>query len=118
KTPLCVRLTIPVEAGIPILVVDDNDDVRYLYERYAARSRFHIIGTGDSAEVIPLVQQFRPDAIVMDIMMPEIDGWELLAQLRSYPLTAETPVLICTILPQKDLSQYLGATAFIQKPVS
>lgn len=116
--PLRIRLTMPVEAGVPILVVDDNDDVRYLYGRYAARSRFHIIDTGNSAEVISLVQQFRPAAIVMDIMMPEMDGWELLAHLRRHPLTAEIPVLICTILPQADLSQYLGATAFIQKPVS
>ena len=59
----------PVVTGIPILVVDDNDDVRYLYRRYAAHSRFHIIDTGNGREVLPLIQQFQPAAIVMDVMI-------------------------------------------------
>ena len=117
-SPLSIHLSLPLVAGIPILVVDDNEDARYLYRRYTAHSCFHIIDTGDSAEVLPLMERFRAAAIVMDIMMPDTDGWELLAQLRQHPLTANIPVVICSILPQEKLSHYLGATAFIQKPVS
>jgi CheY-like chemotaxis protein len=51
-------------------------------------------------------------------MMPEIDGWSVLAQLRQHPLTSHVPIIICTILPQEELSLSLGANAFIRKPIA
>jgi len=54
----------------------------------------------------------------LDVMLPGIDGWELLGQLREHPQTSCIPVVVCTILPQEPLALALGAAAFLRKPVS
>jgi CheY-like chemotaxis protein len=51
-------------------------------------------------------------------MMPGIDGWDLLAQLRHHPLTCDIPVLVCTVLPQEELALSLGASGFVRKPTT
>jgi CheY-like chemotaxis protein len=56
--------------------------------------------------------------VLLDVMMPEVDGWELLGQLRQNPATSHLPVVVCTILPQEELARSLGANAFLQKPIS
>ncbi len=56
--------------------------------------------------------------LVLDVMMPETDGWSLLAQWRHHPATQAIPVAVCTILPQQELSRVLGAKLFMQKPVT
>ena len=57
-------------------------------------------------------------AILLDIMMPQRDGWTLLGQLREHPDTHAIPVIVCSILPQEQLALVLGAAAFLRKPVS
>jgi CheY-like chemotaxis protein len=51
-------------------------------------------------------------------MMPRVDGWELLARLRQHPITAEIPVIICSVLADEELAHSLGATAVVRKPVT
>jgi CheY-like chemotaxis protein len=51
-------------------------------------------------------------------MMPEIDGWELLGKFRHHPQTGQIPIIVCTILSQKELALSLGASGFIHKPVT
>jgi len=116
--PLRVQIVVPKVGSIPVLVVDDNPDARQLLERYAANSRFRVIATADCAQVVALARKFGVHAIVLDVMMPGVDGWDILAQLRHHPDTQNIPIIVCTILPQEELANLLGATAFIQKPVS
>lgn len=112
-----VAVYVPTVASIPVLVVDDNPDARQLFQRYAANTRFRIIATGDAKQAIALAENCRPQALVLDVMMPEIDGWDLLAKWRHHPATHQIPVAICTILPQQELAHLLGAAHFVQKPV-
>jgi CheY-like chemotaxis protein len=114
---LAITMLLPGIESIPVLLVDDNPDVRQLLQRYAANTRFRIVATGESEQAIPLVSEFGIQAIVVDIMMPGDDGWDLLARLRHHPATRDIPIAVCTILPQRELSLLLGANAFIQKPV-
>ena len=65
-----------------------------------------------------VVRRPAPHLIVLDVMLPGIDDWELLGRLRAHPRTRAAPIIICTILPQKELALALGAAAFIRKPVS
>jgi CheY-like chemotaxis protein len=58
----------------------------------------------------------RPDIIVLDLMMPEQDGWDLLQLLSNQPDTAHIPIMICSVLKQKQLALSLGAAAFLEKP--
>jgi CheY-like chemotaxis protein len=116
--PLHLSLQVPTVNSVPILVVDDNPDATGLMRRYAQESRFHIITTNNGLETLRLASEDKVKAILIDIMMPEIDGWDLLAELRHHPTTQTIPVAVCSVLPQAELSRVLGARMFIQKPVT
>jgi CheY-like chemotaxis protein len=111
-------LTLPALEQWPVLVVDDNADTLQLMERYASGTRYRLVGTRDPQEVLALAERIAPQVIVLDVMMPQTDGWRVLGQLRQHPLTSNTPVIVCTILAQEALALSLGASAFIRKPVS
>ncbi len=115
---LVVRVELPAQAQVPVLVVDDNADTLRLLELYLANSRFRFVGSADPREALALAQQHRPGVIVLDVMLPSMQGWELLGRLREHPLLRGVPILICTILPQEELATSLGAAAFLRKPVT
>ena len=117
-TPLQVTLTVPGSRRVPVLVVDDNADALHVLQRYAAGTRYHICGLADPRQVLAVVRDIQPQIIVLDVMMPDLDGWELLGRLREHPLTRHIPVLVCTILVEEDLALSLGAASFLRKPVS
>jgi Amt family ammonium transporter len=77
-----------------------------------------VVAATSSQEGLHLAQTLEPDAIVLDIMMPEMDGWELLQRLRAHPKTQEIPVVICSVINDPDLARSLGASFFLPKPVS
>lgn len=117
-TPPQITITLPKVAGIPILLVDDNPDIGQLCQRYAAHSRFQVIPVADARQTIALAQAHGAQALLIDVMMPDLDGWDLLAQVRHHPATQALPVAVCTILPQQELARLLGASHFLQKPIS
>jgi len=116
--PFSAKLTLPILERVSVLVVDDHADVLQLFERYVSGTRYCLTVTHEPKQALRLAQTLEPQIIVLDVMMPEVDGWELLAQLRQQPETADIAVIICTVLPQEALALGLGADAFLQKPVS
>ncbi len=113
-----VLLCAPTVDSVPVLIVDDNPDTIGLVQRYAQGSRFRIVTTTDGRETLRLACENQVTAILIDIMMPEIDGWDLLAELRHHPATQDIPVAVCSVLPQHELSDVLGARMFIHKPLT
>ena len=111
-------ILLPAVAQIPVLVIDDNADALQLLQRYAAYTRYRVFPAQDAAQAVALAQEISPQAIVLDIMMPRVDGWDLLGQLRNDPTTKAIPVIACTILAQEEMAISLGVAAFLQKPVS
>jgi CheY-like chemotaxis protein len=63
------------------------------------------------------VEDHRPAIIVLDVMLPDIDGWQLLTHLHEHPLTRSTPVIVCSVVKEEALALALGATIFLAKPV-
>lgn len=112
------RLILPTREQLPILVVDDNEDVLELMKRYATGSRYRLITSRDSDQILQLVEKYSPIMIVLDIMMPKENGWMVLGRLKQTPQTRKIPVIICTILAQEKLALSLGATLFLKKPVT
>jgi len=112
------EIILPLEDQVMVLVIDDNADILQLFGRYLAGSRYHFAGTSDPEQSLSLARDLQPAAIVIDVMMPERDGWTLLAQLREHPEISAIPVIVCTILPQEQLALTLGAGEFLRKPVS
>jgi CheY-like chemotaxis protein len=113
-----IEITFPIKEWIKVLVIDDNADARLLFQRYLAGSRYHVIGAADGRQGVKLAQDLQPDVILLDIMMPEHDGWEILGQLRVHPQTRSIPVFVCSILAQEELALALGAAQFVRKPVN
>lgn len=118
EEPRSVILTLPRQETIPILVLDDNPDTWLLFRRYATHSRYRLITTDDARAAISLAQQHEVRALILDIMMFDVAGWDLLSEWCHQPATRDIPVAVCTVLPQQDLAYLLGAKAFMQKPVS
>jgi len=111
-------LTLPAAEQLPVLVIDDNADFLQLLQRYTADTRYRLIGTRDPVQALELAERFSPQVILLDIMMPQVDGWRVLAQLRQHPLTSHVPVLVCTILAQEPLALSLGASGLLRKPLT
>jgi len=111
-------LAFPAKEQRVVLVIDDNADALQLFQRYASGTRYRVIGTRDAEAAPALAARLSPAAVVLDVMMPQMDGWEVLARLRQHPATASLPIIVCTILPQEELALSLGASGFIRKPVT
>jgi CheY-like chemotaxis protein len=118
RAVLRVTLTLPGLEQLPILLVDDNESIHQLFQRYASGTRYHLISAHNPADVLPIIERTAPQVILLDVMMPRIDGWELLGRLRSNPATSSIPVVICTIMAQAEVALSLGAKGFLQKPVN
>ena len=111
-------LTLATPEQIPVLVIDDNTDWLALQQRYAAGSRYQVIGTNEPENAHSLAEKMQPAVILLDVMMQNVDGWQVLSELRQDALTAQIPIIVCTILPVAELALSLGASAFLQKPVT
>jgi CheY-like chemotaxis protein len=101
-----------------ILVVDDNKDVLELFRRYLTQHHYRVVTAQTVQEALDQANQLQPHAITLDLMMPGQDGWDLLQALLNRPSTAGVPIIVCSVLKQKELALSLGATAFLGKPVT
>lgn len=99
-----------------VLAVDDNADMLQLYERYLAPHGIVVHTASNAEQAFAQVQRHRPAAIFLDIMMPDQDGWDVLQQILHRPPGKPAPVIICSVLQQRDLALSLGAAGFVQKP--
>jgi CheY-like chemotaxis protein len=111
-------LSIPAAEQVPVLVIDDNADTVQLLQRYASVTRYRLIGLQDPKEALELAKKLAPHIIVLDVMMPQVDGWRVLESLRQHPLTGHIPIVVCTILAQEELAFSLGASGYVRKPVT
>lgn len=102
-----------------ILVVDDEEPYRNLI-RQRLEDEYEVIDTGQPAEALALALQHRPDAIVLDLSMPELSGFELCQTLATLSYTQSIPIFVVTGEPAakyKAFCQNLGATEYFEKPV-
>ena len=116
--PFNATLILPALQQLPVLLVDDNADTLHLLQRYTDGTRYRIVGLQDPEQALGLAESLSPQVIVLDVMMPQVDGWKVLGRLRQHPLTEQTPIIVCTILPQEKLALSLGASGFLKKPIT
>ena len=100
-----------------VLVVDDNPDIVHLYQRYLVSTAYHLVHLANGQDVFDQIDHIRPDVIVLDIMLPDVDGWDLLTRLSEHPNTRQVPVIICSVVNDPDLAMALGARLTLTKPV-
>jgi CheY-like chemotaxis protein len=110
-------LFFPIAPPPTVLVVDDNEDALELFQRCLSHE-YRVVTAQSSAEALRLAEDLQPYAITLDLMMPDQDGWEALQILTNRPQTQRIPVIVCTVLGERALALALGATAFLEKPIS
>jgi signal transduction histidine kinase/DNA-binding response OmpR family regulator len=107
----------PVNAAL-ILVIDDDATVRELVGRYLEREGFSVAKADGGKEGLRLARELHPAAVTLDVMMPDLDGWTVLAAIKGDPELADLPVVLMTIVDEKNRGYALGATDFLVKPVN
>jgi signal transduction histidine kinase/DNA-binding response OmpR family regulator len=100
-----------------ILVVDDDATVRELVQRHLERAGFVVVTAHGGQEGLRLVRKLRPAVVTLDIVMPDLDGWTVLAAIKGDPALASTPVVLMSIVDQKNRGYALGAADYLVKPV-
>ncbi|MDD5200344.1 MAG: response regulator [Terrimicrobiaceae bacterium] len=100
-----------------ILIIDDDPDASDLMARALDRSGFTTIRADNGGRGIVMAQRLQPDAITLDVMMSGMDGWSVLSVLKSDSATAKIPVVMVTMLQDRQLGYALGAADFLTKPV-
>jgi PAS domain S-box-containing protein len=103
-------------AGL-VLVVDDDAATRDLLSRFLRREGFAVRCAEDGARGLALARELKPVAILLDVMMPRMDGWAVLSALKADPELAETPVVMVTVVQERGLAFSLGAADYLNKPV-
>ncbi len=100
-----------------ILSIDDDPQVIGLYERYLQPQGYQVVPLTDPARAVERVRQLKPFAVTLDIMMPGIDGWQVLDALKSDSITRHIPVIVCSIIEDLEKGFNLGATDYLVKPI-
>jgi CheY-like chemotaxis protein len=101
-----------------ILVVDDNVDVVGLFRRFLRDEPYRLIQATSGTRAFEIVQITRVSAIILDVLLPSQDGWDILHQLKTQDKTRDVPVVICSVLEEGGLARSLGASDFLIKPVT
>ncbi len=107
----------PAPGKPTILVADDDPAVRDLLGRYLTAEGFQVVTVERGEDVIPMAKKVRPQAITLDVMMPGVDGWSVLSALKADPDLADVPVVMVTIVDDRNLGFAMGATEYLVKPV-
>jgi CheY-like chemotaxis protein len=114
--PAAASIPAPSAPAATVLVVDDDRATRELISRGLVKEGFRVIPAASGEEAIRLAREKRPDAISLDVLMPGMDGWTVLRALKAEPLTASIPVVVVSMLDDRDIGFALGAADYLTKP--
>ena len=110
-------IPVPIKEG-KILVIDDEESVRALLKNYLTRMGYQVTLASSGKEGLLLAKQQHFDAITLDIMMPDMDGWAVLSTLKTDPKLTNIPVIIVSMVEEQNLSSSLGAVDYLVKPIN
>ena len=100
-----------------VFIIDDEAAMINLYKDYLVNLNYEVLTETKPEQALQRAVQLCPDVIVLDVMMPAMDGWELLQRLRHTPALGDVPILACSVLDDAVLAHALGATRFMKKPI-
>jgi signal transduction histidine kinase/DNA-binding response OmpR family regulator len=105
------------ETDKTVLVIDDDPDILNMIKFYLNNEGFHVVTANDGHTGLQLAREIRPDIITLDVMMPGVDGWTVLKQLKEDPQLQNIPVTMLTTLDEEGLGFALGADDYLFKPI-
>jgi CheY-like chemotaxis protein len=104
-------------SGPIVLVIDDDPTVRELMQRSLAKDGYRVESAADGRTGLEMASRLKPAVIILDVMMPSMDGWAVLSALKADPATAAIPVVMLTIVDDKNMGFALGAADYFAKPI-
>ncbi len=114
------RATRELEPARPVgtvLVIDDDRDACDLLARALTREGFRVVTAATGDEGVAAAREHKPDAITLDVLMPGMDGWAVLKSLKADPEVARIPVVMISMVDERDMGRALGAADYIPKPI-
>ncbi len=100
-----------------VLIIDDDPTVSELMKRHLLKENYNVVVAPNGKDGVKLAREITPDVITLDILMPEMDGWSVLRTLKADPKVSDIPVIMASILDEKNKGFSLGAADFLSKPV-
>jgi PAS domain S-box-containing protein len=104
-------------AGPLVLVIEDDAKAAELLRLYLMEAGYTVALARDGIEGLEKVKQLHPDAVILDVLLPKVDGWAFLTQMKADPALKDVPVIIASIVDQKGKGFALGAAQYLVKPV-
>ncbi|MCI0482347.1 MAG: PAS domain S-box protein, partial [Candidatus Dadabacteria bacterium] len=104
-------------AGV-VVVVEDDPMTMKLYKNLLEKHGFTVLGTAHGRQALPLVLEHSPSLVILDIMLPDVSGWEVLQQLKKNEKTTDIPVVVISVLSEKEKAISLGAVDYLEKPIT
>ena len=98
-------------------MIDDEPTARDMIGRMLAKEGYHVVTAANGPDGLRLAAEVKPDVITLDIMMPGMDGWSVLSKLKADPAVTNIPVVVLTIIDDRNMSFALGASDYLTKPV-
>jgi len=100
-----------------VLIIDDDPDSRKFLSRCLSRAEYDVTTLRDSRASLQTARSEKPDVVVLDVMMPDADGWGVLRSLKADPDTSRIPVVMCSVLSEQERALYLDASDYLLKPL-
>ncbi len=100
-----------------VLVIDDDPNIHDLLKRLLQRQGFKVNGVQSGREGLKIAREIKPDVIILDVMMPEMDGWNVLSSLKHDSVLSEIPVVMLSMIEDKHMGFALGAADYLTKPI-
>jgi CheY-like chemotaxis protein len=103
--------------GRLVLTVDDDAGVITLFRRYLGKQGYRVVGLTRGDRVVEEAKRLKPYAITLDILMPDRSGWEVIRDLKSDALTRDIPVIVCSIMAERNKGLSMGVADYLIKPI-
>jgi signal transduction histidine kinase/DNA-binding response OmpR family regulator len=116
--PAAVMAASGAAPGKKILIVDDDRSVHDVLRQTLTKEGYSLLHAYDGDEALKMVREARPDVITLDVMMPKVDGWSVLGQLKSDADLSRIPVIMLTVVDERTMGYSLGASEYMTKPVN
>jgi len=107
----------PKPGAATVLIIDDEPSVRDLMSRTLSAEGIYTCTASDGEQGIRNARELKPDLIFLDVMMPKMDGWAVLASLKADPVLSKIPVVMLTIVGDREMGYTLGASEYLTKPI-
>lgn len=111
------RLESDESKGQLVLTVDDDAGVITLFRRYLGKQGYRVVGLTRGDRVVEEAKRLKPYAITLDILMPDRSGWEVIRDLKSDPVTRDIPIIVCSIMAERDKGLSMGVADYLVKPI-